>query len=160
MEIRFADFESFPHLSEDQQIAIVMFSEKEVKAGLTGDALARLMNLTDDKTMFERYADGVYFVFDGYDADPRELFEVPEVRRFMRALAEQWGGWFHFMVKETHLQQFSLLMTLLCDVEVIRSQGAIQTAIKDEAQFQQVLERLVQGGDRPLSVPRPRSRSS
>ncbi len=35
-------------------------------------------------------------VISGYEKDPRELFEIPEVCRYLRALDEQWPFWLYF----------------------------------------------------------------
>lgn len=36
-------------------------------------------------------------VISGYDADPRELFEIPEVRRYLRSIDERWPFWLFFL---------------------------------------------------------------
>lgn len=36
-------------------------------------------------------------VISGYDADPRELFEIPEVRRYLRSIDEHWPFWLFFL---------------------------------------------------------------
>jgi hypothetical protein len=60
----------------------------------------------------------VSFRFEGYDDDERELFEIDECRRFMRAVNAQWCFWYHFLEKRH--DSFSVLFRLLCDTEVIR----------------------------------------
>ncbi|WIM05890.1 MAG: hypothetical protein OHM77_00950 [Candidatus Nitricoxidivorans perseverans] len=42
------------------------------------------------------YKGRLSLVISGYDTDPRELFEIPEVCRFLRALDEQWPFWLFF----------------------------------------------------------------
>lgn len=36
-------------------------------------------------------------VISGYDSDPRELFSIPEVCGYLRAIDEQWPFWFFFL---------------------------------------------------------------
>jgi len=38
----------------------------------------------------------VHFTVDGYDDDPRELFEIPEVREYYLLAHRIWGGWSYF----------------------------------------------------------------
>lgn len=38
----------------------------------------------------------IYLMVDGYDHDPRELFEIPEVCQFLRAIDGLWPYWFFF----------------------------------------------------------------
>lgn len=42
------------------------------------------------------YKGRLSLVISGYDSDPRELFEIPEVCRYLRALDEQWPFWLFF----------------------------------------------------------------
>jgi len=46
-----------------------------------------------------RFRDRVDFDVDGYNDDPRELFEVPEIRTFVRELDAKWPYWFFFLSK-------------------------------------------------------------
>lgn len=34
----------------------------------------------------------------GYDDDSRELFEIPEVCRYLRGLDHEWPFWFFFLI--------------------------------------------------------------
>jgi hypothetical protein len=45
------------------------------------------------------YAGRVEFMFSGYENDPRELYSIHEVRKFVRALTEKFPYWFHFCTK-------------------------------------------------------------
>lgn len=42
------------------------------------------------------YKGRLSLVIAGYETDPRELFEIPEVCRYLRALDEQWPFWLFF----------------------------------------------------------------
>ena len=46
-------------------------------------ALERLMALTDSKETALRFQESLLIHITGYDNDPRELVEVPEVRAFL-----------------------------------------------------------------------------
>jgi hypothetical protein len=50
----------------------------------------------------------------GYDDDPRELFEIPEVRVFFRELDRQFPFWFFFL--STASGGLTLLALLLCRI--------------------------------------------
>jgi len=39
-------------------------------------------------------------VFEGWDEDPRELVDVPEVRTFVKAMAVRWPEWAYFFNQE------------------------------------------------------------
>ena len=42
------------------------------------------------------YRGQMSLVVDGYNSDPRELVDIPEVRALLRALYEQWPYWGYF----------------------------------------------------------------
>lgn len=123
-------------------LVVVSFSHREVVTGQVGDALDRLLHLTDDPVQSERYAGAVYFQFEGFDADTREIFEIPEIVRFFRALTAEWAPWYHFLVRDPEVQQFRLLFALLCDVDVIRAGSNIATCFRDPVQVAQVEQNL------------------
>lgn len=123
-------------------LVVVSFSEREVATGQIGDALDRLLHLTDDPFQSERFAGAVLVQFEGYAGDTREVFEIPEVVRFFRALTAEWAAWYHFLLREPGLQQFPMLFALLCDVEVLRVGSGIATRFRDPAQVAAVEHRL------------------
>jgi hypothetical protein len=57
-------------------------------------------------------------VVDGYNDDPRELFEVPEVRAYIKRLDQAWPYWFFFLSQAD--ESIKLLESCLCDtIEVV-----------------------------------------
>jgi hypothetical protein len=55
----------------------------------------------------------VDIVVDGYDNDPRELWEIPEVRSWFQVLDKRWPYWFYFSCTETA----GLCTVMLCCVK-------------------------------------------
>jgi hypothetical protein len=57
-------------------------------------------------------------VVDGYNHDPRELFEIPEVRAYIKRLDQEWRYWFFFLSQAD--ESIKLLESCLCDtLEVV-----------------------------------------
>ena len=135
------------HIAEDAHNAdfiVVNFSRSEVEAGSLDDALSRLEVLSDSMDFVVKFKDQVSFCFDGYDADFRELYEIPECRNFMRQLNARWPYWFHFLEKGGH--SFAVLFRLLCETEVMRRlNGQIGFRFKEPKQPQQVALSLFVG---------------
>lgn len=81
--------------------------------------------------------------FDGWDEDPRELYEIPEVRTYFRALAGQWNYWFHFVSKES--ETLTMLLALLLDIDVHREQGRVGYIPRSAHQLASVVHHLFEG---------------
>lgn len=100
------------------------------------DAL-RTMAATPEST--REYGGRVEFVFDGYESDPRELYSIQEVRKFVKALTEKFPYWFHFCSKSGD----SLWVIIQCLIPVglvTVVNGVASSAIDSEAWNNKTLE--------------------
>ena len=79
---------------------IVEFSRKDVEAGYIDTALARLQILVEDKASAEQWEGCVTFFFSGWDNDPRETAQIPEIRHWFAKLSKAFPYWFHICEKE------------------------------------------------------------
>lgn len=93
---------------------VLMFSrrEVEVEAGDAGAAVRRLTSLFDTPEAIWRYRGQVALVVDGYNDDPRELVDVPEVRAFLIEFTQQWPYWAFFFNQVD--DSIKLLSSCLC----------------------------------------------
>jgi hypothetical protein len=65
-------------------------------------------------------------VIDGYNADSRELFEIPEVRRYIQQLDALWPYWFFFLSQAD--DSIKVIESCLCDsIEVVPGVTSIDT---------------------------------
>jgi hypothetical protein len=69
---------------DDADMIVVSFSQREVLSCLTGDAVDRLMQLSDRSDRVRRCEGRLLIAFEGYDHDRRELSEIAECRSFFR----------------------------------------------------------------------------
>ena len=78
-----------------QPFMFVGISRQEVESGDISvlSALLRLL----DKDAAILYREMVDIAVFGYDDDPRELYEVPEVRHFVRKLDDEFPYWCYFL---------------------------------------------------------------
>lgn len=95
---------------------------KEIESGLIANTFSRLTTLSKSPESTRYFADSVMFSIDGYNSDPRELFEIPEVVAFIRKIDESWPLWFHFLEKK-HGSIQALLMLLIGAKAVRRDDG-------------------------------------
>src|SRR3989337_1694677 len=63
--------------------------------------------------MARRFKGRLLFGISGYDDDPRELYQIPEVRLWMRELDFMFPYWFYFLVRKPATMEFVTFS--LCD---------------------------------------------
>lgn len=99
-----------------KQLLAMQLSRREIESGLIGDAVDRLMTLSDSKEHTLLFADSLLVYMDGYDDDPRELFEIPQAVSFFRAVTREWPYWLHFCLKRP--DALGVILNLLVDVRI------------------------------------------
>lgn len=80
----------------DEQLLLVI-SREEVESQNTVPALGVLNSLLESPEKALAYKENVDLSFYGYDDDPRELFEIPEVRNFASQLDDKFPFWLFFL---------------------------------------------------------------
>lgn len=124
---------------------IVDIARNIVESGNISSVLERLHILTDSAENVRLYRESMTFIFSGFDNDPRELPEIPEVVTFMRKLCEAWPHWLWFLTRDTG--SIALLMALLCKVRVLRSEGGeFATEFEHIVEVEEKLQDLIQRG--------------
>lgn len=106
-------------LSGDEELVLLEISRPTIERGQVAAILTRLLALTDTREHILAYQGRVSFMISGFDDDPRELPEVPSVRRFVAQLSIEWPHWLWFLLRNSGA--VPLWMALLCDIEIIRN---------------------------------------
>lgn len=89
-----------------------MFSREDIEAGNVASVLSGLKGLMEPP-LIHALRQSINFGVEGYDNDTRELFQIFEVRRFLKALDDQWPYWFYFADPEQP-SSFQMLTFCLC----------------------------------------------
>lgn len=131
--VRHVDAGEFAHCTDDA-VVVLEISRKEIEGCDFGSALERLHIMADTRENALRYRESLFLMVTGYDHDPRELCEIPEVRRYFALLCDQWPHWMWFLSRE--LAMVPLLMSFLCSVEVVRRPGAAGLQFVDRVELQ------------------------
>lgn len=95
----------------DVDYIALVFSRDEVTQGGVGRAVDDLLVLIEDDRLRRQLTHGVFFSFEGWDADPRPVHQIPECRRYFAALHQQFPYWMHFLLPEPRM--WSVVLTLL-----------------------------------------------
>ena len=131
--------------NDEPAIVILTIARQDIEPRNLASALERLHVLTDSRENVIRYRESVLFQVEGYDADPRELQEIPEVRDYFRALTAEWPHWIWFLHRG--IGAVALRIALLCEVSVLRGpDNQRATAFKSMEEIRDVMLDLLSRG--------------
>jgi hypothetical protein len=105
---------------------------KEIERCSTKRALKWLHQLVSTRSIAWENRNSLALEVSGYDQDPRELYQIPEVCSFFKKLHKSWPYWFFF---STHLDQtLTVLECCIAGAEHIQV-GVMRVDADDSAQF-------------------------
>src|SRR5437764_7783508 len=88
---------------------IVVVSRAEVESGDTSGPLSTLRHLISSPEIIRQCREHVALSFDGYEDTREELFEIPELRKYVYALDTEFPYWLYFLSRHfTSLQCLAL----------------------------------------------------
>lgn len=79
-----------------QEPVVLLISRREVEQADLASVLSRLRVFLATREDAWRYRGQMTLVVDGYNHDPRELVDIPEVRTLLRRLEVEWPYWAFF----------------------------------------------------------------
>jgi hypothetical protein len=79
---------------------VVIISRDEVEMLDTSSVMKTLRSCLESTECALSYFERLDVAFDGYNNDPRELFEIPEVREYVSILDSQFPYWLFFLTKK------------------------------------------------------------
>lgn len=115
-------------------IIVLVITRQEIESGRLASVIERLHVLTDSAANVNCYRESMVFQVEGFEEDPRELAEIPEVRAYFRALTAEWPHWLWFLHRQ--VGAIALLLSLLCEVRVLRD----PTKTEHGTEFKSTLE--------------------
>ena len=92
-----------------------------VEAGDLAPALGALQRLLVNSDAVLAFRGRLHLFVDGYDEDERELWAIPEVRTYIRALDAQFPYWLWFM--DPHDPTVFLFVACCCEVASYRTEA-------------------------------------
>lgn len=104
----------------------VVIGREQVEAGDIREPLSVLRKLLT-RDAANQFCERVDIGVAGYDEDPRELYEIPEVRDFIYKLDEEFPYWLYFLTK----QGLGLMFVLSCFCPPFLTPEAQQRIWKD-----------------------------
>ena len=104
-------------------VLVILISRESVIAGDIAPMLEQLTPLSASREAALQWEGTLTFIFEGWDDDPRELSEIPEVRAYFRALTDAWPYWWHYIEKVG--ETFSMVLCLLCRGTAVPGQAGM-----------------------------------
>ncbi len=115
---------------------VLLISRREVEQADLPSVLSRLKVFLATREDAWLYRGQMTLVVDGYNHDPRELVDIPEVRTLLRRLEAEWPYWAFFLNQLDHT--INLWAACLCG-DVFPGGGQVQIDV------QKLRELLIQG---------------
>ena len=92
---------------------ILQVSQRHIQEDNTSDYVDLLHGITGSLQSFEAAFQRYVFLISGYDDDPRELYQIPEVVSFIKDLNSKLPFWLYF-INTSDKRFFSWMIACLC----------------------------------------------
>lgn len=93
----------------------IVIAREDIEAGNIGRVLEIFSRFLATSKLMIKNRELLDFSVDGYNDDPRELYEIPQIRKWFEDLNEHFPYWFYFLSKRA--KSLRLLATCLCSFE-------------------------------------------
>ncbi len=124
------------------QFIVVEFQRDEVERGDLARAYDLLCGLTDTREAAEFGEGRLLFCFSGWDEDPREICDIPEIRAWFRRLTEVFPYWLHFAEKQGNTLPNALMLLCQGETEWSPHTGMVGWRFADLNELQAIVLRL------------------
>ena len=90
----------------------------DVQSGDVTTVLSLLQGFLANRNAVVKGRRRVTLLFEGYDNDPRDVYDTPEIRRYAKTLDAKFPYWFYFV--SLHCDTLKVLTLCLCGVVKVR----------------------------------------
>ena len=102
-----------PDNSQQSDYTVLQISQEAIQNCDTSEYVTLLHGITGSLQSFEAAFQRYVFLISGYDDDPRELYQIPEVVSFIKDLNSKLPFWLYF-VNTSDKKFFSWMIACLC----------------------------------------------
>jgi hypothetical protein len=106
---------------------VVVISRQEVETGDTSSVASVLKSCIASPERALSLFEKLDIAFHGYDQDQREVFEIPEVRKYVSLLDQEFPFWLFFLTKE----KLGLQAIMLCFMPPYLTEDARKTVLPE-----------------------------
>lgn len=120
-------------LGKDLNPLICVISRNEIEAQNFSGPTKFFDRVLINSAVARKCQSSVEFCIYGYESDPRELYEILEVRHYLQALEPMVKYWFFFLKHHPSSHSLKLLMSCVCGINIIGNRISID--VYDRAAF-------------------------
>lgn len=131
---------AFDAQRHDADELVLLLDRSDVESGNVASLLNVLLGLSDTDESVRNWQGKLRLVVHGWEDDERELFEVPQVVNFVRAVDVHWSYWMHFFAADH--AGLGLIMLMLLDLDTQKAGERVVSHIRDRAQVVSVMQRM------------------
>ena len=102
-----------PDISQQSDYTVLQIAQEAIQNCDTSEYVTLLHGATGSLQSFEAAFQRYVFLISGYDDDPRELYQIPEVVSFIKDLNSKLPFWLYF-VNTSDKKFFSWMIACLC----------------------------------------------
>ena len=102
-----------PDISQQSDYTVLQIPQEAIQNCDTSEYVTLLHGATGSLQSFEAAFQRYVFLISGYDDDPRELYQIPEVVSFIKDLNSKLPFWLYF-VNTSDKKFFSWMIACLC----------------------------------------------
>ena len=102
-----------PDIAQQSDCIVLQISQSDIKDCNTSEYVTLLHGATDSLQSFEEAFQKYVFLISGYDDDAIELYQIPEVVKFIKDLNSKLPYWLYY-VNTSDKRFFSWMIACLC----------------------------------------------
>ncbi len=118
------------HSPAKDDLLVLAISREWVVSGDLRSLMETLEPLAATREAAIAWEGTLIFYFEGWDSDPRETAEIPEIRRYFLDITAEFPYWFHYIEKTG--DTFGHVLRLLCRGHVERLEGGLVGWVFDD----------------------------
>lgn len=129
---------------QPDQIIVLSIEHESIQRGEIAYAMTHMWPMVSTAAAMCEHAHCLTLAFQGYDHDPRELYEVPEVRAYVRKLMTH-CPWLALLLSKWDSGIFQLLPALLGEAIKVSRSGTRASVEIDGREASQLAMRCIKG---------------
>jgi hypothetical protein len=136
--------------NNEHSMIVITVARQSVEEGDISFFRKKLQAFTATPKRIRANKEKLCVMVEGYDSDPRELFEIPQVCAFFRVVTKQWPFWLWFLWRENN--EVRNIVSLLAGGKRLQNAAGRPEFVIELSDVRRVLSELVQASEAFLTT--------